>query len=57
MDYMKKMPTVLEAVGIKTKEVHNIFMSQSDSGYSTKTTNSCVDDGKANRGLGVFQVE
>lgn len=45
MDYMKKMPTVLEAVGIRTKDVHNVFMSHSDSGYSTQTTNSCVNDG------------
>ena len=45
MDYMKKMPTVLEAVGIKTKDVHNVFIPHSDSGYSTKTTNSCVNDG------------
>lgn len=37
MDYMKKMSIVLDAVGLRTKEVSNSFMSQSDSGYSTKT--------------------
>lgn len=35
MDYMKKMPTVLAAVGLKTKEVLNVFIPNSDSGYST----------------------
>ena len=45
MDYMKKMPTVLEAVGIKTKDIRNVFIPHSDSGYSTKTTTSCVNDG------------
>lgn len=31
MDYMKKMPIVLEAVGIHTKEVPNVFKSNLDS--------------------------
>lgn len=37
---MKKMATVLEAVGIKTKEVHNVFASTSDSGYTSALSTS-----------------
>lgn len=48
MDYMKKMNTVLQAVGIKTHEVTvNHLLTGSDSGYMSKSSGlDTADDGK-----------
>ena len=40
MDYMKKMPAVLEAVGIHTKDVPNVFASSSDVAVAKPFTGS-----------------